>query len=125
MNCGKQLGNHQYKYCSHRCRSEHLREKRINDWLNGEWNGSQPKTGELSTTIRQYLLNTCDYKCQKCHWGETNLASGIVPLPVHHKNGDPTDNHPSNIEILCPNCHSLTDTYGGANRGNGRWYRYT
>jgi hypothetical protein len=27
------------------------------------------------------------------------------------------------LEILCPNCHSLTPTYGGLNRGKGRKLR--
>lgn len=25
-----------------------------------------------------------------------------------------------NLRLICPNCHSLTSTYRGANRGQGR-----
>ncbi len=28
-----------------------------------------------------------------------------------------------NLTLLCPNCHSLTKTYKGANKGGGRTYR--
>ena len=29
-----------------------------------------------------------------------------------------------NLELLCPSCHSLTPSYGGRNKGNGRKTRY-
>jgi 5-methylcytosine-specific restriction endonuclease McrA len=28
-----------------------------------------------------------------------------------------------NLNLLCPNCHSLTPTYGSLNKGNGRLKR--
>lgn len=36
------------------------------------------------------------------------------PLSMHldHKSGDRTDNRKQNLQILCPNCHSQTITYG-------------
>jgi len=30
------------------------------------------------------------------------------------------NNNPSNLELLCPNCHSQTATYKSKNEGNGR-----
>ena len=42
---------------------------------------------------------------------------------LHHKNGDGTDNRLENVEFLCPNCHSQTDTYGGRN-GHRRTERH-
>ena len=36
------------------------------------------------------------------------------------------NNAPENLEILCPNCHSLTGNYKHLNIGNGResWQAY-
>lgn len=30
------------------------------------------------------------------------------------------NNSEDNLRLICPNCHSLTSTYRGANRGQGR-----
>jgi len=49
-----------------------------------------------------------------------NPYTGNVPLEIEHKDGDAYNNDPDNVTLICPNCHSLTKTYRGANRGNGR-----
>jgi 5-methylcytosine-specific restriction endonuclease McrA len=36
-------------------------------------------------------------------------------MALHHINGDRLDNRLENLELLCPNCHSQTDTYSGRN----------
>ena len=38
-----------------------------------------------------------------------------IPLEVHHINGNNKDNDPSNLMLLCPNCHALTNFYRGRN----------
>jgi hypothetical protein len=41
------------------------------------------------------------------------------PLTLHldHINGDRIDHRMKNLRLLCPNCHSQTDTYCGKNIG--------
>ena len=51
-------------------------------------------------------------------------ADGIketnIPLEIEHIDGNALNNKEENLILLCPNCHSLTKTYRGANRGNGK-----
>ena len=48
-------------------------------------------------------------KCEICNLSEWN--DSIIPLELHHINGNNKDNSLSNLQMLCPNCHALTDNY--------------
>jgi len=52
-------------------------------------------------------------RCEIC--AITQWLGKPLSAQLHHKNGDGSDNRLENIEFLCPNCHSQTDTYGGRN----------
>lgn len=53
--------------------------------------------------------------CESC--GVQSWQGAPLSLHLHHVNGDGRDNRLENIELLCPNCHSQTDTFAGRNRG--------
>jgi len=53
-------------------------------------------------------------QCENC--GEIEWLGLPIPLELHHKDGDRTNNSLQNIELLCPNCHSLTDNYRGSKK---------
>ena len=38
-----------------------------------------------------------------------------IPLEVHHLDGDRMNNELSNLQLLCPNCHALTENWRGKN----------
>ena len=60
-------------------------------------------------------MERANNKCEKCGWHELNSFTNKVPLELHHKDGDYRNNTEENLELLCPNCHSLTETYRGCN----------
>ena len=41
-----------------------------------------------------------------------SMKSYRIPFEIHHMNDNPSDNSPLNLSCLCPNCHSLTGSYG-------------
>lgn len=60
------------------------------------------------------LLNKC-YKC-----GLEPLWQGEkLTLQLDHINGNSRDNRLENLRILCPNCHTQTETYGSKNKKMG------
>jgi DNA-binding CsgD family transcriptional regulator len=52
-------------------------------------------------------------RCEECGLAEwRNRPTSFAP---HHLNGDRHDNRLRNLRLLCPNCHSQTDTFSGRN----------
>jgi hypothetical protein len=58
--------------------------------------------------------NLKDKKCENCLMISWQGVS--IPLELHHKDGNRKNNLFSNLELLCPNCHALTDNYRGKNK---------
>lgn len=54
-----------------------------------------------------------EWKCERCE--RTKWEGEQIPLEVHHVNGINTDNRLENLQLLCPNCHAITDNYCGKN----------
>ena len=62
--------------------------------------------------IRDGLKQDC---CEKC--GVSEWFGRKLPLELHHKDGNHHNNRLENLEILCPNCHSIQEGNSGANIG--------
>lgn len=55
-----------------------------------------------------------EYKCESCR--NMKWLDKPIPLELHHINGVHNDNRIENLQLLCPNCHALTDNYRGKNK---------
>lgn len=117
--CGKDIPNRN-KYCNNKCQAEYEYLHFIENWKIGNNNGTKGNWGQLSNHIRRYMLEKSQYKCDICGWGEVNPYTNTIPLEIDHIDGDASNNREENLRVICPNCHSLTPSYRGANRGNGR-----
>lgn len=115
--CGKELTKEQRKnkYCSRECFYENKRNSRTKLWLSGELSGST-KTGSLSQTFRNYLIKQANNACEICGWNKKNPVTDIVPLEIHHKDGNSLNNNYDNLQVLCPNCHALTPNFRNLNQ---------
>ena len=117
--CGKENKKFQ-KFCSCQCHSDYRQKVFEEKWFNGLIDASS-KSGH-SSHVKRYLLKKFDNKCSKCGWSEINPFTKTLPLEIEHVDGNAYNNLPNNVTLLCPNCQSLTKTFRGANRGNGRRY---
>ena len=74
-------------------------------------NSSYTNTHRLK--LRLISENIFKHQCMKC---ELEVWQGFkIPLELHHVNGVRNDHRLSNLELLCPNCHALTDNYRAKN----------
>ena len=120
LNCDSTIPKRNNKYCDNFCQKEYQGKQYIARWLKGLEDGSV--VHGCSQNVRTYLYSK-HMGCQICGWDKVNQSTNRIPLEIHHIDGDYKNNSPENIQILCPNCHSITDNYKNLNNGNGRVYR--
>jgi hypothetical protein len=93
------------EFCSARCYRINRTRKKI---VSGEI------TYRNKRAIKRYLIDIRGHKCEKCL--NENWLYQKIPLEIHHEDGDVTNMDLRNLKLLCPNCHTLTDTYKSKNK---------
>lgn len=68
--------------------------------------------------LRKRIKLEQNNKCNKC--GIDSWNGNPITLELEHKDGNHNNNERENLESLCPNCHSQTDTWRGRNKSNKR-----
>jgi hypothetical protein len=77
-----------------------------------------PKKKTNSHNIKTWLfkLGLKEKNCEVCNLTDTWNGKPLS-LQLDHIDGDNTNNELSNLRIICPNCHSQTETFCGKNNG--------
>jgi hypothetical protein len=72
------------------------------------------------STVKRHLLKAgiLFNVCEECGLDEWRGKS--ISIQVDHRNGIRDDHRIENLRMLCPNCHSQTDTFGARNRGRNK-----
>lgn len=116
------------------CQQLHCKQDTLNSYLkkmNIEYNGNQGSVGYKPhdsgyIPLEQYLQkSTCirfhsvrekmireGYKqdaCELC--GLSEWQGKKLTLEVHHKDGNHYNNTLDNLQLLCPNCHSIQESH--------------
>ena len=104
----------QYKnrFCNNECSAAYQTAKCKREWYEGK------KKSLVRKTIKRYLTEDRGYKCEKC--GINKWKGELLSLELDHIDGNASDDAPTNVRLLCPNCHAITPTWKGRNKGNGR-----
>lgn len=105
----------QKKFCSINC----FRQSR---WKNKkEILLSSNNRNVSSDTLKKFLIKEMNIKnCCLCNQEPFWNGKPLV-LQLDHIDGDSDNNKISNLRLLCPNCHTQTETF--ASKGKGSRYR--
>ncbi len=63
---------------------------------------------------RRRVFEEQNFCCANC--GIDEWQGHKISLELEHKDGNRQNNERDNLEGLCPNCHSITDTWRGRNK---------
>lgn len=112
----EQSRTHTKKFCSMQCMRDNIFANSFLDWYN------LTETAKFSNrSLRKFIEVYRGYSCSVCSISEWNGKP--ITLEVEHIDGNSDNNLKENVCLICPNCHSQTDTYKGKNKGNGRHAR--
>ena len=120
------------------CRELKCKPETLNSYLKKmgiEYQGNQGMKGFSSNqykTAAEYIKSTYvkshilkqklirdgikEEKCEIC--GISTWQGVKLPLELHHKDNNHFNNEFDNLQILCPNCHSIQEGNSGSNIGN-------
>lgn len=121
INCGIEVAKGYTKlnkYCSNKCQFDYQSRLKLNEWLEGRYFN---KKGNPPNVAKEWIKQKQNNACLHC--GITEWNNKPITFQFDHIDGNSDNNTPENIRMLCPNCHSQTETYGVKNKNNANSYR--
>ncbi len=109
LSCGEIVG-HPKVYCNSQCMQDHVWQETVNQINEGVIFSDK--------VMKRYLLDLSP-KCSECPVGEFYNGKDLT-LQLDHIDGNSDNNSLSNLRILCPNCHSQTETWCARNAKNSK-----
>lgn len=113
-NCGREVVK---RFCNNKCQQDFQRKEIFKKIEQGTHKSNDTRI------YKSYLYEINGESCSVCGWAERNVYSGIIPLELHHVDGNSDNNCVENLQILCPNHHALTKNWKGITAGAGRHSR--
>ena len=124
------------KYCSKSCANSRVRtdevKKKISEgilksqWWNSKdftynsnpdkiektketWKAKRNYESAHVSSVKAWIKEDRGHKCEEC--GIEDWNGKRLPMEIDHIDGDVTNNIPTNLKVLCPNCHSQNPTW--------------
>lgn len=114
LNCGTPIPKSNRKFCCQICQFDYQYKDYVDIFEANQ---------ELSLdakAMRRFLKKYYNFTCISC--GLKEWMGQQIPLEVHHIDGTLV-NTIDNLQLLCSNCHALTDNFKNKNRNSQRTYR--
>ncbi len=100
------------KFCNNKCQGLF---KWFNETVPRIENGEC--TVHSKNVLKRYIIEKHGEKCDVCGIG-AEWQGKPMTLQLDHIDGDSDNNTVGNLRLICPNCHSQTDTFGSKGKGN-------
>ncbi len=102
--------------CFRKDYTKQIQDECVKKWLETSYLPKSPKA-----YVRNYVLERQNNKCDICGMIQVWEGKPLIFI-LDHIDGHSTNNHESNLRMVCPNCDTQLPTYKNKNKGNGREY---
>ena len=115
LSCNKLIASDK-KYCNQSCQWDYVFETETRNRVESGLVNS-------ASTLKNYITRTIGYICVICGNKGEHLKKPLT-LQLDHIDGNSDNNFPTNLRLLCPNCHTQTETFVTRQKKDTKRNRY-